>query len=155
MQFPYLMHARPNHADWHLDVWILNAILALWMSASRRESTSSERLQQSSHDCVLERKKLVEHWESIGHAAEKSRRMQAGAVRNFLTQGKVWTKSSHHPDRWCFEQMGFQKVWHVVRTAGALNRWASGRYDMSFGWLVRNRIFWVANCAESSGNTSE
>jgi hypothetical protein len=37
------------------DVWILNAQLALWMRASGRESTSSGRLQRSSHICVLER----------------------------------------------------------------------------------------------------
>jgi len=40
------MLARPDHADWHRDVWILNAILALWMSASGR-------LQRFSHICVL------------------------------------------------------------------------------------------------------
>jgi len=54
-QFPYLMYALPDHADWHPDVWIWIAILALWISASGRESTSSGRLQRSSHNCILER----------------------------------------------------------------------------------------------------
>jgi hypothetical protein len=53
-QFPYLMLARPDKEDWRLDVWILNAILALWMSAFGQESTSFGRLQWSSHNCVLE-----------------------------------------------------------------------------------------------------
>jgi hypothetical protein len=44
-----------SRSDRHPDVWILIAILALWMSASGRESTPSGRLQQSSHICVLER----------------------------------------------------------------------------------------------------
>jgi len=56
---PYLMLARPDHEDWRPDVWSLNAILALCMSASRRESTSSGRLQRSSHISVLERNPIV------------------------------------------------------------------------------------------------
>jgi hypothetical protein len=50
-----LMLARLDHEDLRSDVWILNAILALCMSASGRECTSSKRLQRSSHICVLER----------------------------------------------------------------------------------------------------
>jgi len=37
-----MMLAHPDHEDWRPDVWILNAILALWMSVSGRESTSFE-----------------------------------------------------------------------------------------------------------------
>jgi len=51
----YLMLARSDNDDWRLDVWIWIVILALWMSTSGRESTSSGRLQRSSHICVLER----------------------------------------------------------------------------------------------------
>jgi hypothetical protein len=43
----------------------------------------------------------------------------------------------------------------VVGTDDALNRWASGRYDTSFRLLIGNQIFCLANCAESSGSTSE
>jgi hypothetical protein len=50
-----LMLVCSDHVDWRSNVWILNAILALWMSASGQESTSSGRLQKSSHICVLER----------------------------------------------------------------------------------------------------
>jgi hypothetical protein len=56
---------------------------------------------------------------------------------------------------WCFSLMCVRMVWHVIRTASALDSWASGRYDTSFERLAGNRIFWLANCAESSGNTSE
>jgi len=41
----FISDACVYHADWCPDVWILNAILALWISASRQESTSSGRLQ--------------------------------------------------------------------------------------------------------------
>jgi hypothetical protein len=51
-------------------------------------------------------------------APETSGRMQAGAVQNFSTQGKVRTGID------------------VVRTDDALVRWASGRYDTSSGQLA-------------------
>jgi hypothetical protein len=54
-----MMLARPDHEDWRPDIWILNAILALWMSDSERESTSSEQLQRSSHIYVLERNPIA------------------------------------------------------------------------------------------------
>jgi hypothetical protein len=59
-QFPYLMLACPDHANWRPGVWIWIAILTLWMSGSGRESMSSRWLQQSSHICVLERN--LESW---------------------------------------------------------------------------------------------
>jgi len=68
---------------------------------------------------------LIEHWESSGQAAELFGRMQAGAVRSFSTQKKV------------------QTVIHVVRMDDALDRWVSGRYDMSSGRLTENQIFWL------------
>jgi hypothetical protein len=44
--------------------WILNARLALLMSASGRESTSSGQLQRSSHICVLERNLIANRTQS-------------------------------------------------------------------------------------------
>jgi hypothetical protein len=55
-QFPYLLNVHPDQADWSTDGCIWIAILALWMSASGRESTSSGRLHQSSLIWSLERK---------------------------------------------------------------------------------------------------
>jgi hypothetical protein len=73
----------------------VNARLALWMSSSGRESTSSERLQLSSHICVLERNPIVV---ASGRAAETSKQMQAGIVQSFSTQTKVRTESSRYSD---------------------------------------------------------
>jgi hypothetical protein len=87
-----------------------------------RESTSSGRLQRSSHICVLERNSeaLVQHWGSSGRAAETSGRMQAGTVRSFSTKGKVrtgihvvWTDDDLAD--WCLDGMacrldGWQEI---------------------------------------------
>jgi hypothetical protein len=59
------------------------------------------------------------------------------------------------PDGWCFSLMYVRTVWHVVRMAGDLDSWTSGRNDTSSGRLARNLNFWLANCAESFGNTSK
>jgi hypothetical protein len=92
--------------------------------------------------------KLVEHWVSFRRAAETSRRMQAIAIQNFLTQGNVRTESSHRPDGWCFRQMGVgthrpdswhfgqtgvRTVWHAVRTADR---------ELNFLTYKLCRIFW-------------
>jgi hypothetical protein len=60
---------------------------------------------------------LFEHWEWSGRATESSKQMQAGAVRSFSIQRKVWTEIQ------------------VVRTNDALDWCASGRYDTSSGRL--------------------
>jgi hypothetical protein len=59
------------------------------------------------------------------------------------------------PIGWCFSLKCVWTAWHVVRTADALDNWASEWYDTSSGRLAGNRIFWLANWAESSGNTYE
>jgi len=46
---------HPDHGDWRPDGWNLYARLALSRIASGQEHTLSERLQLSSHICVLER----------------------------------------------------------------------------------------------------
>jgi hypothetical protein len=80
-------------------------------------------------------------------------RMQAGVVRSFSTQGKVWTESSRHLDGWCYEHFGVLTKIHIVRTDSALNSWASRWYGTSSGRLTGNRIFWLVNWAESSVST--
>jgi hypothetical protein len=120
------MHARPDHADCRPDILIWIAILALWMIASRRESTSSGRLQQSSHICI---------WKEILKLDRTLRVVRTGSWI-------VWTYASwsssklldieegpdgnpRRPDGWCFILMCVrtvchvvQTVWHVVQTAG-------------------------------------
>jgi len=119
------MLARPDHEDWLPDVWILNAILALWMSASGRESTSSGWLQQSSHICVLERN--LEVWSNTECCPDVLLKRPDGCkLKQF--------EASRHRGR------SERKVL-VIRTNDALDSWVSGRYITSSGRLVGNRIF--------------
>jgi hypothetical protein len=148
-QFPYLMLARPDHAGWHPDVWIWIAILALWMSASGRDSTSSGQLQQSSHICV---------WKEILKLDRTLRVVLTGCW--IVRTDASWSSSKlldteKGLDGWCFSLMCFRMVWHVVRMTSALDSWAPGLYDTSSERQAGNRIFWLLNCAESFGNTSE
>jgi len=150
-QFPYLMHARPDHEDRRLDVWIWIEILALWLSVSGRESTSSGRLQQSSHICV---------WKEI-LKLDRTLRVVRTSCLIVLTYGS-WSSSKLldteegldgnpcRPDGWYVSLMCIQTVCHVVQTVDTLDSWASGRYDTSSRPLAGNQIFWLANCAESS-----
>jgi hypothetical protein len=64
-------------------------------------------------------------------------------------------ENPRRPNGWCFSLVCVRTIWHVVQTASALDSWASGRYDTTSGRLAGNRIFLLANCVESSGNTSE
>lgn len=146
-----LMHVCPDHVDCHPDVWIWIEIHALWMSVSGRESTSVERLQQSSHICV---------WKEILKLDRTLRVVWTGCwiIRTYAN----WRSSKlldteegpngnpRHPDGWCFSLMCIRTICHVVWTVDALDRWESGQYDTSSGRLAGNRIFWLANCAESS-----
>jgi hypothetical protein len=120
------MLTRPDHDDWRPDVWILNAILALWMSASRRESTSSRRLQRSSHICVLERNPIVGRTLSVVRTCSRN----------------VRTESSRRPDRWCFEQLGVWTVYHVVQTvAGDSIFWHADCAESSRSTLNSETLF--------------
>jgi hypothetical protein len=101
-------------------------------SAFGRESTSSRRLQQSSHICVLER------------------------------NPEAWSNTECRPDGCKLEQFEASRrkgrsglKFLVVRTNDVVDSWTSKRYDTSSGRLPGNRIFCLANCAESSGSTSE
>jgi hypothetical protein len=150
------MLKRPDHDDWRLDVWIWITILALWMSTSRLESTSSGRLQQSSHICVFEWNPKA--WSNIESRSEGLMNRPDGCKLEQFEASRHRGRSkreSCYLDRWCFSLMCVRTVWHVVRTASALDSWASGRYDTSSGWLTGNQIFWLANFVESFGNTYE
>jgi hypothetical protein len=121
-------------ADWRLDGWIWIAILALWVTASGRESTSSWRLQQSSLIWTWKENMKLDHWESSERAAETSERMQAGTKgsRCRWVSGRKSTSSERmilwsvehpdgmvrRPDGWNYRQMSVRTGWHVVRTAG-------------------------------------
>jgi hypothetical protein len=152
------MLASPDHVDWRPDVWIWIAILALWMSLFGRDTTLSGLFQQSSHIYV---------WKEILKLDRTLRVVWTGCwivrIDGSWSNSKLLDieegpdRNPRHPDGWCFSLKCVRTVWHVVRTADALDSWASGRYDTSSGRLVLvgNQIFWLANCAESSGNTSK
>jgi hypothetical protein len=128
------MSACSTNADWrpNSDIWI--AILALFMIASGRETTSSWRLKSIFPYTELGKNlKLIDHRWTSGRAAERSGRMQARteAFRQSVGSGRKtyvvrtddaglsgvrswWTC---RPDGWNSWQMGVQTRWHVARTA--------------------------------------
>jgi hypothetical protein len=103
-EFPYLMYARPDYTDRGPDVSKLNYNTCLMDEPVRTGIHVVWTVAVIFPYLCFGKKSwiLVEHWESSGCAAKTSGRMQAGAVRNFSTQGKVWTGSSRLPDGWCF-----------------------------------------------------
>jgi hypothetical protein len=136
MQFPYMTLARPDHEDRRPDDWNLNARLALWMSVSRRESTSFGRLQLSSHIYVLERNPITDRtlsgvrtccWNVWTDASWSNLKLS--------TQRKVRTESSSRPDRWCLDGL------------------ASGRKNTSSRWLQEIQFHWFVDCTKSSRRT--
>jgi len=116
-------------ADWRPDGWIWIAILALWSSASGRESTSSGRLQQSSHIWTWK-----EIWSLITESRPDgllSRSNGCKLEQKLLNIDECPDGNPRRPDGWCFGLSGIRMGWHVVRMAGTMDRWASGR-----GWHV-------------------
>jgi hypothetical protein len=152
-----LMHARPDHADWHPDVWIWIAILALWMSTFGRESTSSRRLQQSSHICVLERNPeawsntedrpdellnrldgcKLEQFEAFRHRGRSGRESISSGRMMLYSDGRP-DGLTRRPDGWCIGQLGVRTEWHVVRTAGRGPKFLTCKLCRIF-W----RHFWI------------
>jgi hypothetical protein len=137
-------------ADWRPDGCIWIEILALCMSASGRESTSSGRLHQSSLIWTWkENLKLIDHWTSSGRAAETSGRMQAGIEASRYSDG--FGRKCTSSRRMMLGLSGVQTVWHVVRTDGTVDRWASGRDGTIIQTADKElEIFWLASSAESS-----
>jgi len=112
-------------ADWRpdSDIWI--AILALYMNASERESTSSGRLKQSSHKWTWK--------ESESDRSLRGVRTGCWDVRTD-TAGTISSRYNRGPDGKCTSSgrmmlglTGVRTVRHVVRTDGTVDRWASGR----------------------------
>jgi len=109
-------------------VWmfkILNAQLALWMSVSGQESTSSGRLQRSSHICVFGKKS--HNWSNTECRPDVLLKHPEGCKLEQF-------EASRHKGR------SGRKVL-VVRTDDALDSWASGQYIKSSGRLQGIRFF--------------
>jgi hypothetical protein len=125
-----------TNADWlpDSDIWI--AILALFMCASGRETTSSKR-------CI----NLPIFWTWKESEADQSLmdfrtgcydvRTDASWNRSFSIQWRVWTERHvvRMDDAGLF---GVRTGWHVIRTDGTVDRWAFGRDDTSSGRLIGN-----------------
>jgi hypothetical protein len=109
-QFPYLMLTHQDHEDWLPDVYILNVILALWMGVPGRESTSSGRLQRSSHIYVLERIPIAGRtlsvvrtscWNVRTDASWSSSKLldtKEGPDGKFSSSGRMMLWTNGHPD---------------------------------------------------------
>jgi len=137
-------------------VVLMHAISISDARVSVRESTSSGRLQQSSHICV---------WKEILKLDRTLRVVRMGCW--IVRTDASWSSSKLldtkecpggnplRPDQWCFSLMWVRTIWHVLRTASALDNWESGRDDTSSGRLTGNRIFLTCKLCIIFWNTSE
>jgi hypothetical protein len=90
------------------------------MSTSGKESTSSERLQQSSHICVLERN--PEAWSNTKSRPDVLLKHPDGCTLDQI-------ETSRHRRRFRWEVL-------VIWMDDALDRWMYEQYDTPFGRLV-------------------
>jgi hypothetical protein len=118
------------------------------MRSFGRESTSSERLDQSSLIWTWkENLKLIDQWTSSGQAAETSWRIQAGIEASRYSGG---SEQKSTLSGWMMLGLSVIRTeWHVVRTDDSLDRWASGRDGMSSEWLAGNRNLWLVKTVQN------
>jgi hypothetical protein len=140
-----------TNSDWRSDgdIWI--AILALFMSASRWETTSSGRCTNRPISELGKNLKLIDHWWASRRAAEMSRRMQVGTEASRYNGGSGRKDTSF--ERMMLVCVASGRDEHVVQTDGTVDRWTSGRDNTSSGRLtgsLKSSIFFRS--AESSEN---
>jgi hypothetical protein len=125
-----------TNADWRPngDIWI--AILALFISTSKRETTSSGR-------CI----NLPIFWTWKESDADRSLmdvrtgcwEVQTDASWNWIFSIQCRVRTERYVVRTDDAGLsGVRTVWHVVRTNGVEGKWASGLDDTSSGWLTVN-----------------
>jgi hypothetical protein len=113
--------------------WLsLNYELALTSSVSRRESTSSGRLQHSFH--IWFWKENLKLWSNTESRPEGLLKRPDGCKLEQLEASRYRGSSGR-------ESTSSGTVGHVVWTAEALDSWASWRDDTSSRRLTGNRIF--------------
>jgi hypothetical protein len=103
-------------------------ILALWISASEWEFTSSRWLQQSSHISVLETN--PEAWSNTECRSDGMLKRPDGCKLEQFEASRHRGRSgreSMSPGRKMLWQMGIRTGIHVVQTDDALDSWTSGR----------------------------
>jgi hypothetical protein len=100
-------------ADWSPEGWIWIPILALRRSASERESTSSGRLHQSSHNWTW---KESEAWSNTERRPDGLLRRPDGCKleQKLLDAVKGPDENLRRLDEWCLVCLGVRTVWHVV-----------------------------------------
>jgi len=92
----------------------------------------------------LERnQKLIEYWEASGHAVEMSGRMQAGTETSRYSMGSG--RNEHFVRTDDAGRSSVRTGWHVVRTDGTVDRWASGR-DGSIVRTVDGELEFLLTC---------
>jgi hypothetical protein len=125
-------------ADWSSDCWISIAILDLRRSTSGRESTSSGRLYQYSHKWTWKESEALSNTERRSDGLLR-RPDGCKLEQKLLDTVRGSDRSPRHSDGWWLVCLGFWTVWHIVRTDGRVDRWASGRDDTSSGRLTGNQ----------------
>jgi hypothetical protein len=125
----YMKLARPDHEDGRSDVCFFNARLALWISTSGRESTSSKLFQLSSHIWGLERNPITD------------RALSGARTCNWNVQ----TDSSWSGSKLLDTEEG--------QDNDALDSWASGWYIMSSERLQGIWFHWHVDCEDYSRRT--
>jgi len=126
-QFPYLLNECPDQADCRPDGSIWIAILALCMSASGRESTSSGWLHQSS---------LISTWKEIWSWSSTGRRLDGCKLaQKLLDTVKSPNGNSRRPDGWCLICLMSGRY---GTSSGRIEQWTDERPDgmtcSSDGW---------------------
>jgi hypothetical protein len=136
--------------DRPLDGWVWIANLPLRSSASRRESTSSGRLQKSSHIYFWKENLKLDRSLRVVWTGCWNVQTDASWNRSFSIQRSVRTEKPHRPDRDALVWRSFRRYDTSSGRLGTMNRRASGRDDTSSERLAGNRNLWLANSAESS-----
>jgi hypothetical protein len=113
--------------------------------------SASGWLQQSSHICVWkEILKLDRTLRVVRTSCWIVQTYASWSSSKLLNTEEGPDENPRLPDGWCFSLMCVWTVCHIVRTVYTLDSWAFRRYDTSSGRLAWKRIFWLANCVESS-----
>jgi hypothetical protein len=140
-------------------IWI--AILTLRRRASERETTLSGRLIDLP---FLGTWKEIKNWsstgEASGHAAETSGRMQAGTETSRYSMGSG--RNEHFVRMDNAGRSSVRTGWHVVRTNGTVDRWASERdgsivrtADKELEFLLTCRLWIVESLFTASLHLSD
>jgi len=118
------MLSHPDHEDWHPDVWILNAILALWMSVSGRFHIVQT---VAANFPYLYFGKKSRSWSNTEcHPDVVLKRPEGCKLEQF--------KASQYRGRSEWKVL-------VIRTDDALDSWVSGQYITSLGRLQGIQFF--------------